>query len=73
MAEQGDPMSTKTLDAYMEGTFKSQLRSTNPITEVVDVNPDWEYCPIDGVENDGVSGYGIAAASPEWCCHRCSA
>ena len=37
MALQGDPISTKTLDAYVEGTFKNTLRSTNPITEVVDV------------------------------------
>ena len=65
MALQGDPISTKTLDAYVEGTFKNTLRSTNPITEVVDVDVEWEYCPIDGVENDAVSGYGIAEASPD--------
>ena len=65
LSDQGEPLSEKSIDAYVEGTFKSSLRSTNPITNVVDVDPDWEYCPVDGNETNSSVGYGMVAAAPD--------
>ena len=64
MAQQGEPMSTKTPRCLYRRHIEEQLCSTNPITDVVDVDVEWEYS-IDGVENDRSSSYGIAAASPD--------
>ena len=48
MDDEGEPISSKTFNAYVEGRFAEELRSTNTVTAVSTVFGQWYQGTIDG-------------------------